>query len=79
MSRNPLGEQIDESELDAELEQLEQEKTDAQLLGAGPTPIGGELIGADLPAVSHGPGKHDPFPLPLSQSSRCTISEWSIC
>ena len=35
MSRNPLGEQIDETELDKELEELEQENTNAQLLGAG--------------------------------------------
>lgn len=39
----PLGEQIDEGELEDELEQLEQERMDEQMLKTGTVPVGREL------------------------------------
>ncbi|KAJ9654330.1 ESCRT-III subunit protein snf7 [Neophaeococcomyces mojaviensis] len=42
----PIGEQIDEAELEDELEGLEQEAMDERMLKTGPTPVGGELVGA---------------------------------
>ena len=45
----PLGEQMDEGELEAELEGLEQEAMDERMLNTGPTPVGNRLEG--LPAA----------------------------
>ncbi|CAI7569529.1 hypothetical protein N7533_002710 [Penicillium manginii] len=39
----PLGEQLDEDELDAELGELEQEAMDERMLNTGPTPVGAQL------------------------------------
>ncbi|KAJ5760575.1 hypothetical protein N7520_007731 [Penicillium odoratum] len=39
----PLGEQIDEDELDAELEGLEQEAMDERMLNTGPVPVNTQL------------------------------------
>jgi charged multivesicular body protein 4 len=36
---NPLGPEIDEDELEAELEQLQQEKLDEQILSTGNVPV----------------------------------------
>ncbi|CEJ54421.1 Vacuolar-sorting protein snf7 [Penicillium brasilianum] len=47
----PLGEQMDEGELDAELEGLEQEAMDERMLNTGPTPVGTRLEG--LPAAGN--------------------------
>lgn len=47
----PLGEQMDEGELDAELEGLEQEAMDERMLNTGPTPVGARLEG--LPAAGN--------------------------
>jgi charged multivesicular body protein 4A/B len=51
----PLGEQIDEQDLEDELEGMEQEAMDERMLKTGPTPVGGEP--AKLPSVSNQPRK----------------------
>lgn len=54
-----LGEALDETELEDELEGMEQEAMDERMLKTGPTPVGGELAAA--PAVSNQPRKFDVF------------------
>jgi charged multivesicular body protein 4 len=51
----PIGEPLDEADLEEELEGLEQEAMDERMLKTGPTPVGGEVN--RLPAVSTGPSK----------------------
>ena len=51
----PLGEPVDETELEEELEGLEQEAMDERMLKSGTVPVGGEV--ARLPSVSNGPSK----------------------
>lgn len=51
----PIGEPIDEADLEEELEGLEQEAMDERMLKTGPTPVTGEVN--RLPAVSAGPSK----------------------
>jgi len=51
----PIGEPLDEADLEEELEGLEQEAMDERMLKTGPTPVGGEVN--RLPAVSTGPIK----------------------
>lgn len=51
----PIGEPIDEADLEDELEGMEQEAMDERMLKTGPTPVGGEL--AKAPAVSNQPRK----------------------
>jgi charged multivesicular body protein 4A/B len=51
----PIGEPIDEMDLEEELEGLEQEAMDERMLKTGPTPVTGEIN--RLPAVSTGPSK----------------------
>ncbi|KOS39048.1 hypothetical protein ACN38_g10137 [Penicillium nordicum] len=52
----PIGEQPDEEELDAELEDLEQETMDAKMLHTGTVPVGSQLD--RLPAVGNTDLKH---------------------
>jgi charged multivesicular body protein 4 len=47
----PLGETMDEGDLEAELEGLEQEAMDERMLNTGPTPVGTRLEG--LPAAGN--------------------------
>lgn len=47
----PLGDQVDEGDLEAELEGLEQEAMDERMLNTGPTPVGTRLEG--LPAAGN--------------------------
>lgn len=51
----PLGEAIDEGDLEDELEELEQEALDERMIKTGTVPVTGELD--KMPAVSTGPGK----------------------
>lgn len=51
ITSNPLGQEIDESELDAELEELQQEKISEQMLATGPVPTTGSAH--RLPKVSN--------------------------
>lgn len=51
----PIGEPVDEADLEEELEGLEQEAMDERMLKTGPTPVTGEIN--RLPSVSTGPGK----------------------
>ncbi|KAK5057715.1 ESCRT-III subunit protein snf7 [Exophiala bonariae] len=51
----PLGEPIDDADLEDELEGLEQEAMDERMLKTGPTPVTGEIN--RLPSVSTGPVK----------------------
>ena len=55
ISSAPIGEPIDETELEDELEGLEQEVMDERMLKTGPTPVTGEIN--RLPPVATGPGK----------------------
>ena len=54
----PLGEQIDEGELEDELEGLEQEAMDERMLKTGTVPVSSELVGA--PRVPTSAGKYHP-------------------
>jgi charged multivesicular body protein 4A/B len=49
----PIGEPLDEQDLEDELEGMEQEAMDERMLKTGPTPVGGEL--ARAPAVGNQP------------------------
>ncbi|KIW11119.1 hypothetical protein PV08_10419 [Exophiala spinifera] len=51
----PIGEPIDEADLEEELEGLEQEAMDERMISTGPTPVTGEV--SRLPAVSNAPIK----------------------
>ena len=51
----PIGEPIDEADLEEELEGLEQEAMDEKMLKTGTVPVTGEL--SRLPVVNSGPGK----------------------
>lgn len=51
----PIGDPIDEADLEEELEGLEQEAMDERMLKTGPTPVTGEIN--RLPSVSTGPRK----------------------
>ncbi len=51
----PIGDPIDEADLEDELEGLEQEAMDERMLKTGPMPVTGEI--SRLPAVSTGPSK----------------------
>jgi len=54
----PIGEPIDEADLEEELEGLEQEAMDERMLKTGPMPVTGEI--SRLPAVSAGPISNKP-------------------
>ena len=51
----PLGEPIDEEELDLELDQMEQENLTTKMLETGQIPVTGEI--GRIPSVPNGPGK----------------------
>ncbi|KIW61450.1 hypothetical protein PV05_01570 [Exophiala xenobiotica] len=51
----PIGEPIDEADLEEELEGLEQEAMDERMISTGPTPVTGDVN--RLPAVSNAPLK----------------------
>jgi charged multivesicular body protein 4A/B len=51
ISSAPIGEPIDEGDLEAELEDMEQEAIDERMLKTGIVPV------ADLPGVANGPIK----------------------
>ncbi|RVX67107.1 Vacuolar-sorting protein SNF7 [Exophiala mesophila] len=53
----PIGDPIDEADLEEELEGLEQEAMDERMLKTGPTPVTGEIN--RLPAVATGPVKNN--------------------
>lgn len=57
----PIGEQPDEEELDAELEDLEQETMDAKMLHTGTVPVGSQLD--RLPAVGNTDRKREQDPI----------------
>ena len=51
----PLGDPVDETELEEELEGMEQEAMDERMLKSGSVPVGGEV--SRLPSVGNGPSK----------------------
>jgi charged multivesicular body protein 4 len=51
----PIGDPIDEADLEEELEGLEQEAMDERMISTGPTPVTGDIN--RLPAVSNAPRK----------------------
>ncbi|PLB36572.1 ESCRT-III subunit protein SNF7 [Aspergillus candidus] len=55
ISSNPLGEQPDETELDEELQGLEQEAMDEKMLSTGTVPVADQL--GRLPSAANGPIK----------------------
>lgn len=55
----PLGEPVDETELEEELEGMEQEAMDERMLKSGSVPVGGEVT--RLPSVGNGPSKCAPI------------------
>jgi hypothetical protein len=54
----PLGDPLDETELDEELEGMEQEAMDERMLKSGSVPVGGEV--SRLPSITNGPSKWNP-------------------
>lgn len=52
----PIGEQIDETELENELAELEQEQMDEQLLKTGTVPVSDQIH--RLPTVAQNKGEH---------------------
>jgi charged multivesicular body protein 4 len=52
ITNNPIGEQLDEDELDAELEDLEQEAMDERMTKTGTIPVADQLN--QLPAAANG-------------------------
>lgn len=54
----PIGEPIDEADLEAELEDIEQEAMDERMLKTGTLPVGGEVD--RLPQVGNGKLKAQP-------------------
>ena len=66
----PIGEAVDETELDEELAELEQEQLDNKMLKTGTVPVSDEIH--RLPAAANGESKSLPFtmyPLFLSNTS----------
>ena len=59
----PIGEPIDEADLEEELEGLEQEAMDERMLKTGTVPVTGEVN--RLPAVGNGPGMFPASPFDL--------------
>jgi hypothetical protein len=51
----PLGDPVDETELEEELEGMEQEAMDERMLKSGSVPVGGEV--SSLPSINNGPSK----------------------
>jgi charged multivesicular body protein 4A/B len=68
----PIGEPIDEADLEDELEGLEQEAMDERMLKTGPTPVTGEIN--RLPAVSAGPSKLSRLPETVQDANSPTVS-----
>jgi len=55
----PIGEPLDEADLEDELEGMEQEAMDERMLKTGTLPVSGEV--SRLPAVATGPGESDRY------------------
>lgn len=53
ITSNSIGEPLDESELEAELEGMEQEQIDERMLKTGTVPVADQL--GTLPAAANGP------------------------
>lgn len=74
ITQGPLGETIDESELDDELAELEQEQLDTKMLGTGAVPVSDQIH--RLPAAAHGERKLlpcmllKPYPILTAYSQR---------
>lgn len=69
----PLGEAIDEADLEEELEGLEQEAMDERMLKTGTLPVTGEVT--RLPSVQNGPGKSRYVtPCYIADLSKCTAN-----
>jgi charged multivesicular body protein 4A/B len=58
ITSTPLGEPIDEDELDQELDQMEQENLTNKMLETGQIPVTGEV--GRIPSVPNGPGEFAP-------------------
>lgn len=55
ITTNAIGDTVDEDELDAELEELQQEQLDEQMLRTGNVPVSDEVH--KMPTVANGEGK----------------------
>lgn len=62
ITSQPVGEQPDEDELDAELEGLEQESMDERMLKTGTVPVNDQVN--RLPAAANGESKSTPIITP---------------
>lgn len=72
----PIGEPIDEADLEDELEGLEQEAMDERMLKTGPTPVTGEIN--RLPSVSTGPGKSLQIRFAPSSNPSITVKQSTV-
>jgi charged multivesicular body protein 4A/B len=72
----PIGEPIDEADLEEELEGLEQEAMDERMLKTGPTPVTGEID--RLPAVSAGPSKSHRKPTRVAVVNPMTVKPSTV-
>ena len=69
----PIGEAIDEQDLEDELEGLEQEALDEKMLKTGPVPVGGEP--ARLPAVGNQPRKSFSMHVSIGAQAMLTMTQ----
>jgi charged multivesicular body protein 4A/B len=73
----PIGEPIDESELDDELAELEQEQLDDKMLKTGTVPVSDEI--QRLPAVSNGESKLASTAFQMSATNTFISQRQSAC
>jgi len=73
----PIGEPIDESELDDELAELEQEQLDDKMLKTGTVPVSDEIH--RLPAVSNGESKLASTAFQMSATNTFVSQRQSAC
>lgn len=64
ISNAPIGEPLDETELDDELENMQQEQIEERMLKPGPVPVGDQLD--RLPAAANGERKFHACPTYLN-------------
>lgn len=60
ITSNTVGDMVDDDELDAELEELQQEQLDEQMLRTGTVPVSDAVH--KMPTVANGESKHPPSP-----------------
>lgn len=73
ITTNTIGDTVDEDELDAELEELQQEKLDEQMLDTGNVPVSDEVH--KMPAVANGESKTLPLNPPFLRGDQLMLTK----